>query len=259
MTAAALALALGLAAAPPGCDAPALRKGALPFQPGEALAFDVDVMGIVKAGTLSLAVEPPISRGTLLPLRARFRNSSVFAQMRRARGYALSWADATTLRPQRYRDDSEEDGVRKTTDTRLDAPGPVTMAWSFGDRKGTSTMERRGELLDLLSMIYRLRASRLAPGDRLCFDLVANRRFWRFSGEVAAGTERVESAAGIFDTVRVDATVARADGQGPPRPVHLWFGTDARHLPVAAVSEIDLGPVRAMLRSASGPVALPQD
>ncbi|HET9597755.1 MAG TPA: DUF3108 domain-containing protein [Anaeromyxobacteraceae bacterium] len=251
MTAAALALALGLAAAPPGCDAPPLRKGALPFRPGEALAYDVDVMGVVQAGTLSLAV---------VPLRARFRNSSVFAQMRRARGYALSWADVATLRPQRYRDDSEEDGVRKTTDTRLDVPGPVTMAWSFGDRKGTSTLERRGELLDLLSMIYRLRASRLAAGDRLCFDLVANRRFWRFSGSVAPGTERVESAAGIFDTVRVDATVTRADGQGPSRPVHLWFGTDARHLPVAAVSEIDLGPVRAMLkRSAGAPAAEPAD
>jgi Protein of unknown function (DUF3108) len=250
------ALALGAA---PACGLPPPRDAPLPFRTGETLSYDIDVMGVVKAGSASVAVEPPIMNGSLLPLRARFRNTSVFAKVRKARGYALSWVDPRTLRPQRYRDESEEDGVRKSTDTRLDRPGPVTMAWVLGERKGTASMQRQGDVLDLLSAVYYLRAARVEPGAAICFDLVANRRFWRLRGEVAPKPERVESAAGIFDTLRLDATLTRADGQGPPRPVHLWFSRDARRLPVAAVSEIDLGPVRAMLSSVAAPSAEPTD
>jgi hypothetical protein len=246
--------ALALTAAP-ACGLPPLRDGPRPFRPGEALAYDVDVMGIVKAGSASLALEPPMMNGTLLPIRARFRNTSVFAKVHKARGYALSWIDPDTLRPQRYRDEGEEDGVRKSTDTRLDRPGPVTMSWSIGDRRGTATLQRQGQILDLLSSLYYLRAARLEPGTRVCYDLVANRRFWRLRGEIAPKPERVESAAGIFDTVRLDATLARPEGTGPTRPVHIWFSKDARRLPVAAVTEIDLGPIRAMLSHATAPSA----
>jgi Protein of unknown function (DUF3108) len=242
-------VALALSAAP-ACGLPPLQDAPRPFRPGEVLAYEFDVMGVVKAGTLSLAVEPPMSRGTLLPLRARVRNSSVFAKVRRVKGYALSWVRTQDLRPQRYRDATEEDGVRKTTDTPLDVRGPITMTWAFGERKGTSTLQPEREVMDLLSLVYYLRAAKLSTGQELCVDLVANRRFWRLRGAVAPESERVQSPAGTFDTLRIDAEVARADGSGAKRPVHLWFSKDERRLLVAAVSEIDLGPVRAMLSRA---------
>lgn len=253
VTAAGPAPSRGDTAAPgaAACGLPPLRPGPRPFRTGEVLGFDFDVMGVVKAGTLTLSVEPPISRGQLLPLRARVRNTSVFAKVRRVKGYALSWVDVTRLRPQRYRDETEEDGVRKVTDTRLDQPGPVVMEWSFGDQRGTSTLARERDVMDLLSFVYYLRAAKLELRDALCVDLVANRRFWRFQGAVAA-SEKVDTAAGSFDTLRVDGTMRRADGNGPDRPVHFWFGKDARRLPVAAVSEIDLGPVRVMLSRTTG-------
>ncbi|HVI75484.1 MAG TPA: DUF3108 domain-containing protein [Anaeromyxobacteraceae bacterium] len=247
---------LALALAAPECGLPPLAD-APPFRVGETLAYDLDVLGVVKAGTATLSVEPPISRGTLLPLRARVRNISVFAKARHVKGYALSWVDARTLRPQRYLDDVEEDGVRKSTDTRLDRPGPITMEWRLGERRGTTTAPREREVLDLLSAIYYLRAIRLEPGTRLCFDLVANRRIWRLDGEVAPGHEKVDSAAGSFDTVRVDAVLTRADGTGARRPVHFWYSRGEHRLPVAAVSEIDLGPVRAMLARVSAPATPP--
>ncbi len=258
-----LALLAALSFAAPPCGLPPLRDDAPPFAAGESLTYDVDVMGVVKAGTLTLTVEPPISRGTLLPLRARVRNTSVFAKVRQVRGYALSWVDGRTLRPQRYRDEAEEDGVRKSTDTRLDLPGPLTMAWVVrekkGEKRGTTAFARHAEVLDLLSMIYYLRAARLRPGGEMCFDLVANRRFWRFHGMVAPASERVDSAAGAFDSIRLDAVLTRVDGSGPKRHIHFWFSTDQRRLPVAAVSEIDLGPVRAMLSGTSRPSGQPAD
>jgi hypothetical protein len=247
---AALALAL---AAPAGCGVPPLLAER-PWSPGETLTFDLKVMGIAKAGTLQLGVEAPILAGLQVPLRARVKNTSIFAKIRRVKGVALSWVDAATLQPQRFRDDVEQDGVRRTTDTRLDGPGPVVrMTWTSGEEKGVTEFERRQVALDTLSAIYRLRAAELRPGAEICFDLLANRRYWRLSGRVADKVERVESRAGAFDTVRLDARVVRADDPTQSRPLHLWFSTDPRRLLVAVVSEVDLGPVSAELALVSAP------
>ncbi len=242
-----LALAL---AADPGCALPPLAKGGTPWTTGEALTFDLDLLGMVKAGTLSFAVERPIGGGALVPLRARARNTASLASVRKLAAVGLSWIDARSLLPERYREDSEEDGVHRATDATLLPAGPqVTFEQAYRDQRGTRSFPREREVLDAVSALYYLRAAALAPGDRFCFDLLGAGRFWRLEGRVAPRTERVETPAGRFETVRIDATARRADKPDARREVHLWISTDPRRLPVAAVSEIDLGPVRAMLSS----------
>lgn len=246
---AALALAAG-----PECGLPAPRPGAPPWGPGESLAYDVDVMGVVKAGALSIDVQDASFGGAQIPIRVRFRNTSVFAKVRKVTATAFTWVDAKTLFPERYREEVVVNGVRKITDVRFPAPpAELTIEIQSGETKTTERRVPKGEALDLLAAIYYLRAAALRPGQEVCFDLVANWRYWRLAGKVAAKPERVESAAGIFDTLRIDATVARLDPGAPSRPLHLWISTDSRHLMVAAVSEVDLGPVRAMLARASRP------
>jgi hypothetical protein len=190
----------------------------------------------------------------VIPLRGRARSTPSAASLRPFTGVALSWIDATTLRPERYRDESEEDGVHKMSDTRIAPAGPeLVIEHRFGENAGKTSFPRSREVLDALSTVYFLRAARLAPGDRFCFDMVANRRFWRFDGTVAAKREKVETPAGKFEALRVDATMQRADRPGDkPRPIHLWFSTDARRLPLAFVSAVDIGPVSAMLSSVRG-------
>lgn len=256
MTPVAAALVAALVSAPAGtapaaCGLPP-RSGALPFRPGEVLRYDVDVMGVVKAGTLQLAVEPPILGGSQLPLRARVRNTSVFAKVRRVKAVAFSWIDPETLRPQRYRDEMDENGLRKSTDVRFDRPGPnLTMAWIRGGERGRTAFPRaHPAALDLLSVLYYLRGATLRPGDALCFDLFGNWRLWRLTGTVAGKAERVDTPAGSFETLRIDSRLVRADDPSKSRPLHLWISTDPRRLPVAAVSEVDVGPVRALLAAA---------
>jgi hypothetical protein len=246
-------LALSLAAGPE-CGLPPLAGGDLPWRAGESLAYDLDVLGVVKAGSLQLAVERPMSGGKVIPLRARAKTSAAVATVKSFAGVALSWIDAETLLPERYRDEAEEGGVRKHSDARMVPPGPeLLIEYRYGDKEGKAAYPRERAVLDALSTVYYLRAARLAPGDRFCFDLVANRRFWRLEGTVAAKTERVETPAGRFDTVRVDASARRADRPDEkPRQVHLWFGSDGRRLPVAIVSEVDVGPVRATLSAIRG-------
>jgi hypothetical protein len=241
------ALAALLLSAEP-CTVPALRPGPFPWRTGEVQSYDVDVMGMVKAGTMSMEVGRPMFEGKQIPLRARVKNTSIFAKIRRITGTAFSWVDSTTLLPERYRDEVLEDGVKKVSDARMRAePGAVTIDTQYGDQKASTRYERNAEVLDALAAAYYLRAADLKPGQEICFDLVGNRRFWRYRARVAEKPERVETAGGLFDTLRIDGTVTRADGQGTTRPMHVWISTDPRRVLVGAVSEIDLGPVSALI------------
>ena len=126
------------------------------------------------------------------------------------------------------------------------------MAMTDDARSGSATFERRGEALDALSALYYVRAARLTPGERFCFDMVGNGKYWRVEGAVSAAPEPVEVPAGRFQAWRLEATARRADGQGASRPLWVWITADARRLPVAAVSEVDLGPVSAKLVEVRG-------
>ena len=241
------ALASLLVAADP-CGLPALRPGPLPWRTGEVLQFDLEVMGMVKAGTMSMEAGRPMFDGTQIPLKARVKNTSVFAKIRRIVGTAFSWVDAKTLLPERARDDVLEDGVKKVSDARIRGDQPaVTIETDFGGQKGSATYERQGQVLDALSAAYYLRAADLKPGQELCFDVVGLRRFWRFRGKVAVKPERVDCAGGLYDTLRVEGTIERADRPGAKRPLYVWISTDPRRILVGAVSEIDLGPASALL------------
>ena len=127
----------------------------------------------------------------------------------------------------------------------------MTIENRYGERPAErSTFRREAEVLDVLAGAYYLRAADLRPGQELCFDLVATRRYWHVRGTVAPKPERVESGVGYHDTLRVDLVVTRADKPEVRRELHLWVATEPRRYLVAAVTEIDLGPVRLMLARA---------
>lgn len=251
-----LALGLALGGAPHGCALPPLPEGPHPWRTGETLVLDLDLLGVVKAGTVELAVERPMSGGKIVPLRARARTSANVGSLKRLVAVGLSWVDARSLRPERYRDESDEDGLHRMTDTRFPrGPGRIAMTWQTGTRKGERSIEAAvpAEALDAVSALYRLRAARLAPGDRFCFEAIGKGRLWRVEGSVARETEEVETAAGTFETLRLDAVAVRTDRTDvPAMPIHLWLGNDARRILVAAMTELDIGPARAMLSAVRG-------
>jgi hypothetical protein len=250
-----LPLALGLAAALGAgpCKLPAIQPDGAPFRTGESLTYDLE-LALVKAGRLSLLVDRPMSGGALLPLKARSQNTAAFANVKKLTAVGISWIDPATLRPQRYREDGDENGLRRSTDVRFPRPGePVRLEQRWKEQSGAESYATEGDALDALSGLYFLRAARLQAGDQFCVDVVGGGRYWRVRVEVAPGRERVDTPAGRFDTFRLDLTAVRADTVGSLRPktrkMHLWLSADARRLPVSIVSEIDAGPVSATLTS----------
>jgi hypothetical protein len=244
-------LALALAGSP-GCGLPPLA-GPLPFGPGEVLSMELGLLGAVRVGEVKFSVERLMSAGTVLPLTGRVRNTARFGALQRLVAVGSAWVDAGTLRPERYREEADEDGRRRTSDVQLrPLAAQVVLRTSDGSRTGQAAFERQGEVLDALTALYYFRAARLVPGERLCFDMVGNGKYWRVEGAVAARPEPVEVPAGRFEAWRLEATARRADGQGRTRPLWLWISTDRRRLPLAAVSEVDLGPVSVKLTEARG-------
>jgi hypothetical protein len=242
-------VAAALAAA---CGPPTAAPGARPPRTGETLTYDLDLFGMVKAGDLELSVGRPMSAGKIVPLRARARTSAQVSSLKKLAAVGLSWVEAATLLPERYRDESEEGGVRRSSDARLRPPAAeVVIESQTGEAKGSARHERRGDVLDPVSTVYLLRAARLEPGDRFCFDAVGRGRYWRVEATVAPDREKVESPAGTFDTIRVDLVGRRADQPaGKAHEVHLWFSRDTRRLLVAAVAELDVGPASVTLTAA---------
>ena len=253
-TALALGSALALAGAP--CALPPLLPEGAPFRPGEVLTYDLELV-LVKAGRLSLQVDRPMARGGILPLKARAQNTAAWANVKRLTAIAISWIDASTLRPGRYLEEGDEDGARRATDVRFPTGGDtVTLDQRWRDRRGPKTFARQGEVADALSALYYLRAARLTPGEKFCLDMVGAGRYWRVTAALAPGHETVDTPAGRFETLRVDVEAVRADvppgGKGRTRQIHIWLTADARRLPVTMVGEIDVGPMSATLVSSRG-------
>jgi hypothetical protein len=210
----------------------------------------VEVIGVVHAGSLSLTVERPMFKGTMLPIRARVKPSEALARMKGLQSvFAMSWMATRPLRADRYREEVVEDGVHKSSDIRFPPEGAPELAleWQSGAKKGQVSVARAGPAFDLLSAAYYLRSVDLRPGQELCFDLVAVFRLWRVKATVVAEPERVETDAGIFRTLRIDAVATRTDKPSAKRPIHIWVSDDSRHIPVAVVSEVELGPIKAQL------------
>lgn len=246
-------LLAALAAGPePACDLPAVA-GPPPWRTGESLDLDLDLYGVVRAGALALSVEPPMSGGRIVPLRAVAKSTAALGRARQVTAVALSWVDARTLLPERTRVESDEDGLRRSSDARLlPAGSEIVLENRTGDREGRAAFPRERSTLDGVSALYYLRAARLSPGDRFCLDVVALGRLWRVEGSVGPRIERVETPAGIFRALRVDLSGRRADRPEVRREIHLWLSQDARRLPVAAVGEVEHGPVRALLARTRG-------
>lgn len=250
-----LTLALALAAPPAGCGLPPLAPPPWPWSTGETASYDLDLFGMVHAASLELSVERPmsLSGGRIVPLRARARSDPSVQTLKSLTAVGFSWIDAKTLTPEHYREEADEDRVHKVSDVRLPAGGAIEFAYQVAGKASTARVPREGAVLDAISALYYLRSARLVPGDRLCFDLVARGRVWRVEGAVAQKLEKLDTVAGKLETLRVDARAHLADRpQDPASEMHVWLSTDARRLFVAAVGEIDAGPVRAMLTGVRG-------
>ncbi|OGQ22714.1 MAG: hypothetical protein A2138_16440 [Deltaproteobacteria bacterium RBG_16_71_12] len=252
----------------PGPLLPAMRER-LPFGPGEQIAYDITFLG-VRTGRAHLKVgERALMDGVpTYPLHGQLKTDGFLSAFGDLDARMVSFFDPRTLAPVRMVNRvevrepfaaaptiSHEDGAFAAAQLTPKGPrgGEInTRLRRFGpkgeyDRRGRFTSG--AEVVDLVSVIYYLRAHQLPAGAAFCFELYHRRRLWRVSGTVG-GVEVVSAPAGSRRARRLDAVLARAGKHAPPpRPVTAWISVDADHVPWLVRTPEGIGQIEARMRA----------
>jgi hypothetical protein len=255
-------LSLTLAAPPPPpsdaeCKAlPALATSRLPFQAGEKLDYDIDLIGGIKVGAVEMEVRPPerIGADLLLPIRAHAKGDGLVASIGKLESDATSWLRIHDLHPVRYREDYSERGAKYWTDVSFTEPGkPCRIHFTFGQPNGGGerTLACGSDGLDVLGAFYLMRGLEFQLGQPLCFDMYGTRHVWRVWGNVVK-RESITTPAGQFVTLRLQGYAASSGPKEQTLDLSVWLTDDSRHLPVESVAGFSIGPVRAVLTGLGG-------
>lgn len=259
--------------APPlrGCPGPLLPAvhERLPFGPGEQIAYDITFLG-VRTGRAHLKVgeRTPMDGVATYPVQGQLKTDGFLSVLGDVDARMVSFFDPRTLTPVRMVNRvevreafssvptvSREDGAFAAAlrtpegfrggevNTRLRRSGPK------GDFDRAGRFTSASEVVDLLSVVYYLRAHELPEGAPFCFELYHRRRLWRVSG-VVRGVEVVAAPAGSRSARRLDAMLTRAGRDAPPpRPVTTWISMDAERVPWLVRTPEGIGQIEARLRS----------
>ena len=255
LIAAAPALAAPVVLPPPPptdaqCAALPRPKGQLAFGPGEHLEFTLDALG-AEAGKLVLEVQPP--RDGRLRVHAEAQTNTFFSKIRKVQGNGTSYLDLTTLRPQRYVEDSIENAIHRTAEVSFSPKlRTVAIAFTVNGKPGRRSYRSATDTLDVVGALFALRELPFRKDLPVCFDAYGIRRMWRVWGKVE-GKEHVSLPIGEFDAWHLSGHAVRVDDWRQRREIHVWISADKRRLPLVAVGAIDLGAVRATLTEWSRP------
>jgi hypothetical protein len=219
------------------------------------LEFGLDALG-ARAGKMVLRILPP--EEGLWPIQVRAETNAFFSKIRPLHGHATSYVVPQRLRPQRYVEDTEESGVRRTADVGFD-PGTHTVEVHFtiGEDPGEANYRYAHEGFDAISTLYALRELPFEEGRPICLDVYGIRRLWRLSGRVLA-REHLSLEVGEFDAWHLTGEAVRLDDPTKRREVHVWISDDPRRLPLAAMGALEVGIVRATLTGWRRPGERPQ-
>ncbi len=239
---------------------PALPAHRFPIRVGERLEYDIDCRGGGKVGTVTLLVEPPAKENgePVLPVSVHALSNEFFSKFGRIDSKARSFLRPRDLRPLHYHEEFIEAERHYSTEVLFPSSGPHLVKAHFVNptANGDRAFPFGNDALDVLSTFYLLRSLDLRIGEGLCFDVYGSRALWRIWGKIEAH-EALSTPARNFRTFRMSGIAARLNAPQIRREIHLWVSDDAQRLPIAAVGEMDLGPMRALL-SAVGTATPPK-
>ena len=191
--------------------------------------------------------------GTLLPISAHAAAEGLATSIGKVTSDATTWLRIHDLHPAHYREDYTQPDGKYWTEVTFPSTKPHQIHFKFSQPSGTGELAQGygNDALDVVGAFFYLRALNPALGDHLCFDIYGSRHVWRVWGEVNT-REPIATPAGTFATVRLSGHAARLDKPEVVREMFLWLTDDERHLPVASMGDLEIGPLRALLTGVGG-------
>jgi hypothetical protein len=239
-------------AAPP--PAPGRPERSLPFEPGEALTYNISWAMFSKAGTLTTTVrdEQTVSGAPAYEIVAEAGATGVVGRLYHLRYRADTLFNTATLAPWRGSIYTEEGRRRRTHITRFhpaDATGEYEVRGS-SDRIKTLDLPRGAQ--DALSALYCYRALPDFPRGRPGMTVTDGGDLFTVQVSVD-GRELLETPLGTFDTWRITSRLIDEKGKPHGRTVVFWFSDDERRLPVRVRVDLPVGALTVTLESATLP------
>lgn len=222
---------------------PPLRESnGSPFKVGERLVYNLHWMGL-EAGTGILEVE---ARTVYQGIPAYH-----FVSM------AKSSPNITKIYPVNDRIDSIADAqgfysylyIRHLREGFYKHDSTTTVDHEKGKAsyKGKIYPTKPGVKDDLCGVYYFRTLKDLAPGKSFTAEVFAYKKTWEVEAKIL-GRERVVTAAGTFDTLKVELLLKQQDITENPGRMVFWVTDDERRLPVMLQVEVLVGSFYASLR-----------
>jgi hypothetical protein len=153
----------------------------------------------------------------------------------------------------------DEQGARRRTSETVVEREKRLLTWTELDPNDPSRPPRvivshlDGPVQDVASAIYFLRTQPLRPGAKLEIPISDSGRIYRAPFRVAEKTH-MGTVLGNVPVVRIEADVFGEDGLFPGQgSVSVWLTDDARHVPVRAHVNTEMGTLDIKLKSIASP------
>jgi len=245
--------------------APALRPASAPVEvglnPGEAMAFEVRLAGLV-AGEAQLAVGAlgAYEGHRAVVVKSRAATAGAVALIKKIVDEATTVIDMDSGRPIVLDTLVDQGGTRTTAQAKfVGAIADVTYARS-DEKEPHSFKINFGAITvhDTHSAMAQLRGWRATPGTRRSVFVVGGRRLWRVDMRYV-GEETIGSSLGNRRAVHYDGASFRAranfgiESEKPARTFSVWLSDDADRVPLKMTAQTELGEVRMDLTEYSRP------
>lgn len=225
---------------------------------GEKLTYRISLQGVELA---QYSIEIGADADGLV-VQSMARSTGVGALLKKVETQFISYIDAQTGKPRRFR--SEERAGRKDptierSDARLaERQGDlVTVLVKRGDgdaaEERTEQQKVSGEIWDLNAVMIALRQLEAPLGTKLSFETFRSRYVWRTELTVAK-REQLTTELGRVQTLRFEGWGhgLRRDGElndEPERRFTIWISDDADRVPVRLVGVTDYGDIKMEITS----------
>lgn len=215
----------------------------VPFEAGETLVYTLTWLKI-EGGEMTLTTTREATPDGVPVHRIAMtaESNDYVSKFYPVRDRYETWVDARDFQPLRFEKHAREGRYSSDEVEEFDLAKRVA-TW----RDAKTLLPQR--VSDIISCFYYLRTQPLLPGKEIELDMYSRGKVYRISASVLA-KERVETEAGVFDTIKVQPAMRETESAEDRNKgkLFLWFTDDARRVPVMVRTIIPIGSVTARLK-----------
>lgn len=212
------------------------------FKVGERLVYDIHWSGLETGMAVLEVLEQTTYRGTpAYHFVATAQSAPNISKIYPVNDRIDSFADVRSFHSYLYIRHLREGFYKHDSTTTVDHEKGKA---SF---KGKVYSTKPGVKDDLCGVYYFRTLKDLAPGKSFTAEVFAYKKTWEVEAKVL-GRERVVTAAGAFDTLKVELLLKQQDRAENPGRVVFWMTDDERRLPVMLQVQVLVGSFYASLR-----------